>query len=278
MPTQTPSQAQTRRAWDAIAPDYDTYVTPENIGYGERVLGRLGLGPGTRFLDVAAGSGALSIPAARMGAEVVATDIAPAMIERLTARAAAEGLSNLTGRVMDGQALEVEDDAFDVSASQHGVSLFPDLNRGLAGLVRATRPGGTVLVVAFGAIQKAEFLGFLIGAIRAVVPGFTGPPMDPPPLPFQLADPEVFHDRLTAAGLGDVTIDTITGDLPVGSAGHLWNLTTSSNPIGAQMVAGLTTAQRADVERVLDGILRERSGGEPGAVLHTEINIGTGTK
>jgi len=40
-----------------------------------------------RLLDVAAGSGALAIPAARRGARVVATDISPAMIERLTARA-----------------------------------------------------------------------------------------------------------------------------------------------------------------------------------------------
>ena len=88
------------------------------------MLGRAGLRPGERLLDVAAGTGALGLPAARFGAQVLATDIAPAMIERLEARARAEGLTNIEARVMDGHALELEDDTFDVSASQLGVSLF----------------------------------------------------------------------------------------------------------------------------------------------------------
>jgi len=58
-----------------------------------------------RFLDVAAGTGALSIPAARLGAQVMATDISPAMVKRLNARAREEGLPNLDARVMDGLAL-----------------------------------------------------------------------------------------------------------------------------------------------------------------------------
>ena len=226
----------------------------------------------------AAGSGALSIPAARRGAEVVATDIAPTMIERLSARARAEGLANIEGRVMDGQRLILAGDTFDVSASQHGVTMFADLGADLAEMVRVTKPGGTVLVVAFGAPQKAEFLGLFVGAIKAVGPGFTGPPMAPPPLPFQLADPGVFRSKLTAAGLADAAVETITWDMPVGSAARLWNEVTSSNPIGAQLVATLTEAQRGDVLRVLDGILRERSGGQPGAVLQAEVNVGAGTK
>jgi SAM-dependent methyltransferase len=278
MTPRTPALEQTRDAWDAIAPGFDEFITPQSISHGEHALGGLDIGPGTRFLDVAAGSGALSIPAARRGAQVVATDIAPAMIERLGARARAEGLANVEGRVMDGQALALAGDTFDVSASQHGVTMFPDLGAGLAEMVRVTRPGGTVLVVAFGALHKAEFLAFFTGAIKAVVPGFAGPPADPPPLPFQLADPGVFRSKLTTAGLADVAVDTITWDMPVGSATRLWNEVTSSNPIGAQLVAALTEAQRGDVLRVLDGILRERSGGQPAAVLQAEVNVGTGTK
>jgi ubiquinone/menaquinone biosynthesis C-methylase UbiE len=278
MTTQTPTLEQIRGAWDAVAPGFDQLVTPENIQHGDQALGRLDVGPGTRFLDVAAGSGALSLPAARRGADVLAVDIAPIMVERLIARARAEGLSSVEGRVMDGQALELPDDTFDVAASQHGVSLFPDLGRGLAEMVRVTRPGGSVLVVAFGALPKAEFLRFFVGAVKAVLPDVAGPPMDPPPLPFQLADPEVFRRRLAAAGLSQVAVETITWDMPFHSGAHMWAAVTSSNPIGAQLVAGLTAAQRAEVEQVLDGILRERSGGEPGAVLQAEVNVGTGTK
>src|ERR671919_1824547 len=83
---------QTRAAWEKIAPGYDEFVTPTHMGVGTEGLRRADLRPGMRFLDVAAGSGALSIPAARLGARVLATDQSPAMLEALGARARQEGL------------------------------------------------------------------------------------------------------------------------------------------------------------------------------------------
>lgn len=269
---------QRRDTWDSLAPRYDEFVTPESIDFGRTALRYVDVRPGSRFLDVAAGSGALSIPAARHGADVVATDIAPTMIERLAARAHSEGLGNLQAVVMDGHDLEFADGSFDVSGSQDGVSLFPGLKRGLREMVRVTRPGGRVLVVAFGAPRKAEFLGFFTSAVQAAVPGLTPLPTDSPPLPFQVSDPETLRQRLVEAGLSDVTVETTTWDMEFDSAVHFWDMVTSSNPIGAQLVAGLTPGQRTEVQQVLDGMLRERSGGKPGAVLHTAVNIGTGTK
>lgn len=278
MTTQLPTAEEIRDAWDAIAPGFDDFVTPQTLRLGEDVLGRIDVRPGMRILDVAAGSGAVAIPAARQGARVVAVDIAATMIERLRARADAEGLSNLEGRVMDGQALEVEDDSFDAAVSLNGVSLFPDLGGGLAELARVVKPGGRVLVGAFGPPPTVEFLGFLIGALQAVVPGFAPPPMDPPPLPFQLADPNRLRRELAGAGLTDVTADVTTWDLHFESATHLWNTFTSGNPVWVRLIADLTQDQRAEVQRVLDGMFRERSGGGPQAQLHAQINIGVGTK
>jgi SAM-dependent methyltransferase len=198
------------------------------------------------------------------------------MIERLDARARAEGLS-VQGRTMDGHALDLTDDAFDVAVSVNGVSLFPDMARGLAELVRVTRPGGRVVIVAFGPIKKVEFIAFVISAVRAAAPDVAPLPTDPPPLPFQAADPEVLRDRLADAGLREVRIDKITWETAFTSAHHLWRMFTASNPIGAQVGARLGDEQRAGATRVLDGMLRERSGGAPGAVLHAEVNIGIGT-
>jgi ubiquinone/menaquinone biosynthesis C-methylase UbiE len=262
-------------AWNGIARGFDEFVTPENLVLGKEIVRRLGLGPGTRLLDVAAGSGALSIPAARIGAHVVATDHAPAMIERLNRRARAEGLSTLCGRVMDGYALDLNDDTFDVAVSVNGVSQFPDMARGLAELVRVTRPGGRVVVVAPGPIETLEFIVFVISALHAAVPGVT--PTDPPALPFQAADPEVLRERLANAGLRDVRIDTTSWEMAFDSAVHLWNVFTADNPMGAQLAARLSDAQRAEVIQVLDGMLRERSAGARGAVLRSVLNIGTGT-
>lgn len=271
-------QEQTRAAWDTIAAGYDEFATPMNMILAEDGLRRVGLRPGMRFLDVAAGTGALSIPAARLGAQVLATDLSPAMVERLVTRAANEGLSNLDGRVMDGHALDLEDNTFDVAGSQFGVMLFPDLSRGLREMARVTEPGGRVLVIAFGPPSKVEFLGFFLGAIQAVVPDFTGLPMDPPPLPFQVADPEKLRRELADAGLKDVRMDTATHQMAFHSGAHMWDWVTSSNPIGRMLVADLTEEQRAEVKRALDGMLGERAGGTGPAVLTAPVNIGVGTK
>lgn len=273
-----PTPGQIRDAWDRISPGFDRFATPLTMRLGEEALRRVEVRAGTTLLDVAAGSGALCIPAARLGARVVATDVSPGMIERLKVRAREEGLDGLDARVMDGHALDLEDDTFDVAGSQNGVSLFPDLDRGLAEMVRVTRPGGRVLIVAFGPLPKAEFLTFFLSAMRATIPDFTGPPMDPPSLPFQAADPAELRRRMIKAGLQGVRVETITWDAEFRSGAHLWDVATSSNPMGAAVVADLTEDRRAKVREVLDGMLRERSGGGSAAVLHADVNVAIGTK
>jgi ubiquinone/menaquinone biosynthesis C-methylase UbiE len=269
----------TSDAWDAIANDYDRFVTPTaNWQVGESALDRVDVGPGTRLLDIACGSGALSIPAARRGAQVVGVDFSPAMIARLEARAYAEGLTGqLTGRVMDGHHLDVVDDTFDVAGSQFGVMLFPDQPQALREMVRVTRPGGQVLVVAYRPPEEVEFLTFFLGAVQAVVPGFEGPSPDEPMLPFQAADPAVLRGRMEDAGLHDVSVEHSIEPLEFGSGGQLWDWLMGSNPIPGALTKGLTDEQRVQVRQVLDRMLRERSAGRLPATLTAGINLAVGT-
>lgn len=271
-------QAHTEDAWNEIAPGFDEFVTPSNVALAEGVLDRVGLRPGMHVLDVAAGSGAFSLPAARAGARVLATDIAPAMVERLLERARSEGLSDLDARVMDGQALDLADDTFDLAGSQFGVMLFPDLPRGLGEMVRVTRPGGRVVVVTMGPPTEVEFLTVFVGGVNSAVPDFEGLPMDPPPLPFQVADPERLRQVLADAGLEDVSVETVNHRLEFESGTHLWDWVTASNPIGAGMVSDLTEEQKAAALDALDRALRERAGGDGPTVLNNVANVGVGTK
>lgn len=270
---------QVRAAWDSIAAGYDEFVTPTHMWLANEGLRRVDLRPGMRFLDVAAGSGALSVPAARLGARVLSTDISPVMLERLEARARREGLA-MEVRVMDGHALELPDSTFDVSGSQFGVMLFPDMPRGIKELVRVVKPGGHVLMNVYGEPRKIEFFGFFVNAVRAAVPGFTGPAMDPPPLPFQLQDPEKLRHELATAGLKDVRVEAITETLEFQSGTQLWDWLTNSNPIVGSVLAELhlTKEQGAVVRKALENMVRERSGGHGPAVLTNPINIGIGTK
>ena len=96
-----------REAWDAIADGYDRYVAPQEAELAGEALRLVDLEPGERFLDVAAGTGGLSLPAARLGAKVLATDWSPAMIARFDDRVREEGLANAAGRVMDCHALDL---------------------------------------------------------------------------------------------------------------------------------------------------------------------------
>jgi ubiquinone/menaquinone biosynthesis C-methylase UbiE len=274
----TQEREQTREAWNKIAAGYDQFVTPTEVWLANEALRRARLRPGERFLDVAAGCGGLTLPAARLGAKVLATDWSSAMIQLVESRARQEGLSDVEGRVMDCHTLDLGDDTFDLTGSQFGVMLVPDQPRALSEMARVTRPGGRVLVIAYGSPAEIEFLHVFIAALQAVDPDFEGVPMNPPPLEFQLADPEVLRQRLTGAGLRNVTVETVTETLEFVSGQHMWDWVLNSNPIAGMLVADLTEEEKADVRTVLDGMLRERSGGDGAAVLTNPVHIGVGTK
>jgi SAM-dependent methyltransferase len=165
-----------------------------------------------------------------------------------------------------------------MAGSQYGVMLFPDLPRALSEMARVTKPGGRVFLVVYGPPTQVEFLGFFMGAMQTVVPGFTGIPLDPPPLPFQVADPELLRRALSRAGLKDVRVETVVQQMEFRSGKHMWDWVVNSNPLAGLMIADLTEQQEAAVQQVLDGMLRERSGGDGAAILTDSNHIGIGTK
>ena len=276
--TETEQHAAPREAWDAIAAGYDRYVAPQEVALANEALRLVGLRSGERFLDVAAGTGGLSLPAARLGADVLATDWSPAMIEQFEVRVRDEGLSKAEGRVMDCHALDLQENTFDVAGSQFGVMLVPDQPRALREIVRVTKPGGRVLVFAYGSPAEFEVLQFFISALEAVAPDFPGVPDDPPPLEFQVSDPEVLRRRLTDAGLKEVRVERMAERPAFGSGQEMWDWVLYGNPLAGMLLADLTEEQRARLRQVLDGMLRERSGGNGPAILTNSVNVGIGTK
>ncbi|MBB3192120.1 class I SAM-dependent methyltransferase [Halomonas cerina] len=267
-----------RDAWSSLAAGYDRIVTPTHLWLGHEALRRAGLTRGMSFLDVACGTGALSLPAARLGARVTAIDISPAMVERLRARARQEGYDNLQARVMNGCALQLNDDAFDMTGSQYGVMLFPDLTAGLTEMVRVTKPGGTVVVITLGLPEEVDVIRFMMDAIQAAVPEFPDLPRDPPPLPFQLARPNKLRHRLITTGLRDVRVERVTETMAFASGQALWDWLMNSNPILGQLVADLSQQQQARVLEELEARIQARAGNDATAVLTSRVNIGFGTK
>ena len=122
----------TARGWDAHAADYARLFAPLTGHVARSMLslvqGRLPSAP--RILDIACGPGDLAVAAARLCADLgagsaIATDILPQMVA-LTERALAPINAETRCKVRDGQALGLEDGAFDAAFSCFGMFLFPD--------------------------------------------------------------------------------------------------------------------------------------------------------
>lgn len=97
--------------------------------------------PGQRWLDIATGTGAVALRAARTGAEVTGIDLAPALIEIARKNTAAQGLT-VRFETGDAEALPYEEASFDIVSSAIGTQFAPDHRAVAHELGRVCRPGG----------------------------------------------------------------------------------------------------------------------------------------
>ena len=118
------------------------------VAVGEYLAERANAAPGIELLDVATGSGNVSIPAARAGAKVTGLDLTPKLLEAQRARAATEGVEI---ELIEGDAEELpfDADSFDRVTSCFGVMFAPRQKLAADELVRVARPGGSIVVAAW---------------------------------------------------------------------------------------------------------------------------------
>lgn len=205
--------------WNAVAEGYDEEWTDQQPEIADRAIAIV-LGdtpPPARVLDVATGPGYFAARIANRVERVVAVDFADRMIERVRARLDRDHISNVDTDVMDGQALALPDASFDAAVSLFGWFMFPDRARGLAELRRVVREGGRILVTSWYPPDRNTSIGAAMTALREALPDL---PRPKGPLPTQ--QPDVIAGELGAAGLRDVTIETVTSDVQFESAAAYW--------------------------------------------------------
>jgi ubiquinone/menaquinone biosynthesis C-methylase UbiE len=134
----------TRIRYSIAAPIYD-YIVEILESYRSRSIALLDLKPGEKVLLVRAGTGR-DLAYFPEGVEIVATDLTPAMVQRLEARARTLGRP-VDCRVINGQALDLPAESFDAVVLHLILSVIPDPLACIREVYRVLKPGGRGVVL-----------------------------------------------------------------------------------------------------------------------------------
>jgi SAM-dependent methyltransferase len=168
-------KARHRAMW--ASGDYPAMVETFLLPLGPRLVESCGIGPGNVVLDVAAGTGNASIPAARAGAQVTASDLTPELLEAGRSRAESEGLS-LDWVEADAEHLPFDTESFDVVMSSIGAMFAPHHKEVADELVRVCRRGGRVGLLSWTPEGQIGALFRAMGPFApAPPPGAQSPPL-----------------------------------------------------------------------------------------------------
>ncbi len=218
---------QTSEGWDSVVDTYEKAFQPFTTQFVEEALRLADLKPGQKVLDVAAGAGALTLAAAKAGANVTAIDFSPKMIDRLRVRLMEENLTNASAFVMDGQALDFLDDSFDAAFSAFGVMFFPDRDRGFKEMRRVLRRNGCAGVIVWA--SPFRLMEFFRQAMEETVPEILPP--QPAAGIVALQDADRLLSEMSAAGFRDINIHTVSRVWTTPSPDWLWQHATGFAPM-----------------------------------------------
>lgn len=178
-------KAMQREAWAVFAP-VEIFTTPA----AAKLVKFARVGAGQRVLDIACGTGVVSVTAARHGAKVSALDLSPALLERANKNAGIAGheIEFVEG---DAEKLPWPDASFDVVLSQFGHIFAPRPEVALAEMLRVVKPGGTI---AFSSWPPELFVGKQFALTARYLP----PPPEGAPKPAPVThwgDPTIVRER-----------------------------------------------------------------------------------
>ena len=197
-----------RHGWDRAASYYETFWQEQLRPAHEQVLAAADLRPGQHVIDIACGTGMVTLPAASMvgpDGHVLATDLSQKMVDDTARRARLAGLANVEVRRCDAEQLDATG-RYDVALCALGLMYVPSPPVALSEMRRVLHPGGTAVVAVWGERRNCGWAE-LFPIVDARVSS------DVCPMFFALGTGDCLTGLLERAGFGDVDQTRLNVDL-----------------------------------------------------------------
>jgi SAM-dependent methyltransferase len=227
-------KAMQKQGWAHFA--FDTHTTAS----AARLVKRAGVRPGLHVLDVACGTGVVSITAARLGARVTGLDLTPELLERARGSGRIASL-DIEWREGDVEGLPFANETFDVVLSQFGHIFAPRPVVAIGEMLRVLKPGGTI---AFSTWPPELFAGRSFALAASYLP----PPPQGVASPMQWGEPGIVRERL-GSSVKDILFDAATMKIPALSPSHHRAASEKSSAAMTRLVAMLEASDPAKLEK-----------------------------
>ena len=234
--------------------------------------------PGSRVLDVAAGTGDQTLMAARRvgpTGNVLATDDSASMLKVAAEAARNEGLTNVETRVMNAENLALDADSFDAVICRNALMLFSNPAKALTEMRRVVKPASKVAVMVFSAVERNPHHGIPFAIIRRL--GNIPPPAPGEPWMYALGDPGVLEDVYSRAGFLNVSAHAVPIQRRLPSAADAIRSMRNSASDVSELMSRLNDGDRKLAWAEIEQQLRQFEGPN-GFEAPGEVLIGVGTK
>ena len=247
--------ARVRKVWDDQAKSW--YAERESLLADSRpvhewLVRSADPRPGQRLLEIAAGPGDTGFLAAALlgDGRLVSTDIAPGMVEAARKRGAELRIANAEYRVLDAQAMDLDDASFDAAICRWGYMLMPDPLAALRETRRVLKPGGRLALAVFAAPAENPWVSIPVGVLREAghMPQ-PGPEWTPGIL--ALGDRSRLQSLLDAAAFSETAIEAVDMAWTFADSERYWTWLSDVTALGP-VFRGLSDAARSTVRAAID--------------------------
>ncbi|MCL2769708.1 MAG: methyltransferase domain-containing protein [Solirubrobacterales bacterium] len=248
-------RSASRAGWESASQGWSRCgerIAAFGMPVAERMLEGVGLEPGQRVLEIAAGLGDVGLmAAARVGprGSVIVSDQAEGMLAAARERAQARGVENVEFRLLDAESLDLDTASVDVALCRSGYMLMVDPPAALRETRRVLRPGGRLALAVWDEPQRNPWATAPMAVM--LERGLAEPPAPGAPGMFALADRARLRGALEECGFTEIEIEPVSVHRRHATVEDFWQVSLELSRVLASLVEGLREEEVAAVRAAL---------------------------